>query len=419
MPESMIQMLERRTALTKDMRAILDTAEAEDRDLAGEESTRFDKMGADVDALDERIDRLRKQEARERKATEDRAPEVTRTDDAAPVRFTETPEYREAFFAYLRHGTAELPSEQREILRRGYDSTVERRDFSKGTTTAGGFTVPQSFYGKLYEVLEEEISMRAIGPTVIQTEGGEDLPIPKVSAHGADATPTAEGTGLTSTDDTFAQTTLKAWTYPALKVVSWQLLEDTGVDLEGFLARELAREIAYGQNANFVTGDGSSKPRGVTIDAAVGKTGASGQTGTVTADDILDLVYSVKRPYRKRGKFLMNDGSIKIVRKLKDGENRYLWTPSGTGGLTPGEPDQLAGYPVFADEDVATMAASAKSILFGDFTAYYIRDVKQMAIRRLDERYAEKLQSGFLAWLRSDGALIDTAAVKHYANAAS
>ena len=151
--------------------------------------------------------------------------------------------------------------------------------------------------------------------------------------------------------------------------------------------------------------------------SSVGKTGATGQTATVIYDDIVDLVYSVDKAYRQNAKFMMNDSTVKAIRKLKDGNGLPLWQPT----LQAGEPDSLIGYPVVINNDVAAMAASAKSILFGDFKKYKVRRVKDVTLLRLVERYAEAHQVGFLAFARFDGDLLDagTDPIKHYANPAS
>ena len=156
-------------------------------------------------------------------------------------------------------------------------------------------------------------------------------------------------------------------------------------------------------------------PTGITTQTTAGKVGATGQTTTVTSDDLIDLMFSVPNPYRRNAAWLMNEGGVKALMKLKDTTGQYIWSP----GLTAGAPDTLFGRPVYTDPDMPVMAANAKSILFGEFSYYQIRDVRGIAVQRLNELYAANGQVGFRAYHRTDGKLLNTAAVKHYANSAT
>jgi HK97 family phage major capsid protein len=200
--------------------------------------------------------------------------------------------------------------------------------------------------------------------------------------------------------------------------VSLQLLQDSAFDMESWLARKLGERIGRAQNAHFTTGTGTAQPEGVQTNATIGKTGTTGQTTSVTYDDLIDLIHSVDPAYRSSGRarFMLNDATLGAARKLKDSQNRPLWEPS----VQVGVPDSLLGYGYTINQDMPVMAADAKSILFGDFFAgYLIRDVRDVQLLRLAERYADYLQVGFLAFSRADGAPQDAAAIRAYRNSAT
>jgi HK97 family phage major capsid protein len=192
--------------------------------------------------------------------------------------------------------------------------------------------------------------------------------------------------------------------------------------MEAFIRNRLAQRIGRITNQHFTTGTGTGQPRGVVTAASLGKAGQTGQTTTVIFDDLVDLVHSVDPAYREGGRcmFMMNDASLKVVRKLKDSQGRPIFLP-GWDGLAGPMPDTLLGYPVQVNQDVAVMAANAKSILFGDFTYYKIRDVMEVTLFRFDDSAYIKLgQIGFLAWMRSGGNFVDVGgAVKYYQNSAT
>jgi HK97 family phage major capsid protein len=407
------ELKQERAGLVAEMRAILDGADAEKRSaLTAEEQQNYDRLESEVDALGARISQEEQLRARELELTarenglDPRGAQGDLRDETA-----DDAEYRQVFVKYARHGMGELDKEERQILRRGF---VEQRDQSKATGGAGGFLVPTSFEESLYEHLVQAGAVRQTRVQVIQTSSGEALQLPKTSAHGA-ASLLGEGSAASSADETFAQLQVDAWTYARLIKASLQLIEDEVVDVEEYLAREIGRSIGALQNSHFVTGDASSKPNGITVAASIGKTGATGQTLTIIYDDVVDLIHSVAVPYRRQGEFLAADGLIKALRKLKDADGRPLWEPS----VQAGQPDRLLGYPIFNDPDMPAPAANAKSLAFGDFNGYVIRDVRGVSLRRLDERFADALQVGFLGWMRSDGDLLDTNAIKTYAHSAT
>jgi HK97 family phage major capsid protein len=211
---------------------------------------------------------------------------------------------------------------------------------------------------------------------------------------------------------------LNAYVYTSkLVLVSNQLLQDSAFDLETFLSIKLGTRIARAINTHFTVGTGTSQPNGVVTAATSGKVGLVGQTLSLIYDDLIDLEHAVDPAYRNGAKFMMHDQSLKVVKKLKDTTGRPLWLP----GLAFKEPDTINGYGYSINQDMPVMAANAKSVIFGDFSRYYIRKIPAVQVLRLTERYADYNQTGFLAFQRWDGNLVDagTHPIQYYANSAT
>ncbi|MFN0028406.1 MAG: phage major capsid protein [Acidimicrobiales bacterium] len=292
--------------------------------------------------------------------------------------------------------------EIRELTLKG----AERRDLVKGTTTAGGFTVATGFYDQLMEHIIEVSAILSAGATVLRTDNGETLPVPKTTAHGTGAL-IAEGASITESDPVFGQVNLGAFKYGQMVQVAQELVNDTAVDLIGYIARQAGRAVgnAFGTHAILGTG-GGTQPSGIAPNATVGVTGAAAVVGAFSADNLIDLHYSVIAPYRSSTScaWLMRDASVAAVRKLKDTTNQYLWQPS----YQLGQPETLLGKPIFTDPNVAAVGLSARSVLFGDISAYFVRMVNEIRFERSDEfGFGNDLVS-FRCILRADGALVDT-----------
>ena len=202
--------------------------------------------------------------------------------------------------------------------------------------------------------------------TVLRTQSGEDINVPKTTAHGT-AGIIAEGAVISESDPTFAAVTMQAFKYGVVTQASTEPIEDSGVDLVGYLARQAGRAIGNASGADFVTGDGSAKPNGIVTGSIKGVTGATGQSGVPSADELIDLYFSVIPEYRRAGTWMMSDATWAGVRKLKDMDGQYLIDRLGSGGEL-----SLLGRPVVIDTNVANTGVSSKSVLFGDFSAYYI-----------------------------------------------
>jgi HK97 family phage major capsid protein len=222
---------------------------------------------------------------------------------------------------------------------------------------------------------------------------------------------------------TFGSVAVNPFKYSSLRIaIPLELIQDSAIDVVQFVVNRLATRLGRITNLHYTTGDGSSKPFGVTGRAATGKTGATGTATSVTYEDLIDLIHSVNSAYRARGaQFMLKDLSLAIVRKIKDENGRPIWNPGDSEGIAGGTPSTLCGYGYVVNDDMPTMAANAKPIAFGDFSQFVIRDVADsMSIKRFDDSaFALNGQVGFCGWMRTGSNLLDTAAVKVFVNAAS
>ena len=275
-----------------------------------------------------------------------------------------------------------------------------------GTDSEGGYLVPDEYERTLVEALEEENVFRQLAK-VIRTSSG-DRKIPVVATKGTASWIDEEGAYLES-DDSFGQVSIGAYKVGTMIKVSEELLNDSVFDLEAYISREFARRIGAKEEEAFFTGDGSGKPLGVLAATGGAETGVTAASATaITADELIDLFYSLKAPYRRNAVWVLNDSTIKAIRKLKDNQGQYLWQPS----LTAGAPDLLLGKPVRTSAYMPAIAADAKTVAFGDFSYYWIADRQGRSFKRLNELYAATGQVGFLASQRVDGKLVLPEAIK-------
>jgi len=308
---------------------------------------------------------------------------------------------------YLRHGN-NVTAEQAVAIRNAMSTT---------TPAEGGYTVPAEIAAMVIEKMKAFGGMREVA-TVLTTASGGVLNFPTSDGTGEVGEIVGENAAATAGDVTFGNIPLAVFKYSSKKIaLPVELIQDSAIDVISFVINRLATRIARIQNTHFTVGGGTTVPDGVIPKSATGKTGTTGQTLTVIYDDLVDLKHSVNRAYRRNARYMMNDLSVAVVSKLKDTSGRPIWTPS----ITLDAPDMLNGHPVAINDDVAVMAANAKSIAFGDFSEYNIRDVAgSTSMRRFDDSaFALNGQVGFCGWTRSGGNLLDTAAVKVYVNSAT
>lgn len=389
-----LELREKRAKAWEAAKAFLDAKRGTDGMVSAEDTATYDKMEADVVALGKEIERLEKQEALDRELSKPLNTPLT-AKPAVPGADNKTgrasDEYKKAFWNVMRSKNPH--HDIRNALEVGEDSE-------------GGYLVPDEFERTLVQSLEEENIFRKLAK-IIQTSSG-DRKIPVVTTHGT-ASWLDEEELYPDTDEVFGQTSIGAYKLGTFIKVSDELLNDSVFDLPSYISTEFARRIGSKEEEAFFVGDGSGKPIGIfaaTGGAQLGVTTA-GATA-ITVDEVIDLFYSLKSPYRKKAVFVMNDSTVKAIRKLKDGQGQYLWQPS----LTAGTPDTILNRPVYTSAYVPTIEAGAKTIAFGDFKYYWIADRQGRSFKRLNELFATTGQVGFMATQRVDGKLILPEAIK-------
>lgn len=407
-------LLDKRANAWSQAQDIRTRAEADGYNLTTEEDETWQRALDDVEKLSKQIE-VEERHARLNAiapAAESVAP--TQRDDADP----EAGEYRQAFNAMLRRGVGRLSADQQSVLERGFGE-IDTRALSSVTDAAGGYTVPDEFSNRLVETMKAYGGLLGI-VDVLTTASGTDLLWPTNDDTANEGAILDENTQISEQDVAFGQGKLKAYTYTSKLIrVPLQLLQDSAIDIEAFLARRIGERIGRAVAGHIATGAGTTQPVGVanaTVGFGVGVTGATGNTTTVTYDSLVDLEHSVDPAYRGSAQYAMNDLTLAAIRKLKDSQNRPLWVPSVAGGV----PSTINGRPYTIDNKLPAPAANAKSILFGDFkTGYIARRVSGAQVLRLSERYADFLQVGFFGFARWDGVIQDAAAVKAYKHSAT
>ena len=389
------EMLEKRKNLLNTMDGFLETHKNSNGALSVEDDATYSKMEKEFDELTASITRAQRRANMEMEMNKPVNAPIT----AKPMVMTEPEDstgraskgYKKNFWNAMRR--KQMTPEMVNALQIGTDSE-------------GGYLVPDEYEKTLVEALEEENIFRKLAH-VISTSSG-DRKIPVVASKGSASWVDEEGT-IPDSDDAFNQVSIGAYKLGTLIKVSNELLNDSVFNLESYISKEFARRIGSKEEDAFFNGNGTGKPVGIfnaTGGAEVGVTAASATA--ITADEIIDLFYSLKAPYRKNAVWILNDATIKALRKLKDNNGNYLWQPS----LTAGTPDTILGRPVYTSSYVPTIAAGAKTIAFGDFSYYWIADRAGRNFKKLTELYAANDQTGFVATQRVDGKLILPEAIK-------
>jgi HK97 family phage major capsid protein len=318
---------------------------------------------------------------------------------------------------------------------RGGDSALNaaewaevRNTMSTTTGSEGGFTVQSDVATSVLDALKAYGGMRDVS-TIIRTEKGNPMSFPTSDGTSEVGELIAENTTATAADVVFGTKALGVYKFSSkIVAVPFELLQDSSVDVEAFVQGRMITRLGRITNTLFTTGTGSGQPTGVVTAAGTGVTAANGtsQVSAIIYDSVIDLIHSVDPAYRAQGnaRFMMNDASVKVLRKVKDSAGRPIFVPGfdgNSGGAALSAPDTLAGYAISINQDMAVMAAGAKSIAFGDFSHYHIRDAMDISMFRFtDSAYTKLGQVGFLAWMRSGGNLVDVGgAVKLFVNAAS
>ena len=291
--------------------------------------------------------------------------------------------------------------------------TESRTGLVVGTTTAGGYTVPTTFRALLYQHLVFSSAIRQTNATVLTTENGDALLLPKTTAHPSNGTIVSEAAGIGEADPTFGQATLNAYKYGNLIQTSTELEQDTVVDLLGYIAKAAARSIANGAGADFVTGSGTSKPQGLLVGASTiaQVTGGTGTSGAPTFTELTKIYDKIIPGYQVNAEWFMSQSALQAIRALVNTQG----TPIFLQSLSGDQPSTLFGKPVIIDPNMPASGTSATSVAFGDFSSYFIRDVAGIRFERsVDYAFANDLNT-YRVLLRTDGRLLDlTGAIATY-----
>lgn len=323
-----------------------------------------------------------------------------------------------AFDNYLRFGFGGLTRYDRDLMQARYVADPRmstelvalgiRASQSVGSGSGGGYSVPDEVMLPIVEALKAFGGMRAVS-TVVPTRSGSDLPIPTDDDTSMVGEIINEHTEHSEGDVAFGQVVLQGFLYSSKIIkVSRQFLQDFNGNVAAYLGRKIGERIGRIQNTHFTVGDGSSKPRGVVPASTLGKTAAG--FAAITYDELVDLMHSVDPAYQPNGRWMMNFTTLGMIQKLIDSNGQPLWGPMANEG-----PSTVLGRPYIINQDMPDVTTGSRSLLYGDLSSYHIRDAGNVIVLRLDERFAEKLQVGFIGFLRSDGDLVDagTNPVKH------
>lgn len=389
---TLTELLEKRARAWDAAKNWLDEKTDENGLMTAEDAQAYDRMEKDITALTDQIERQKRADAID-------------ADMAKPVRDAIKPpidnerksgrasaEYANAFWDVMRIGNAGMTPEIRNALKEGAD-------------TDGGYLVPDEFERTLIAALDENNIFRQFARK-ITTSG--DRYIPTLETRGT-ASWIAEEGKYPESDVKFGQKLLRAHKLATLIKISEELMNDSAFNMSAFIASEFGRRMGRAEEEAFLTGDGSGKPTGILNDSDGAQTGVTAASATaVTFDEIFDLFYSLRSPYRNRAVFVMNDDTVKLVRKIKDKNDQYIWQPS----VTSGAPDMIMGRGVYTSEFMPKAASGNAAILFGDLSNYWIADREGYTLKRLNELYAETGQIGFRGSKRLDGRLMLNEAVK-------
>jgi HK97 family phage major capsid protein len=392
-----IELRGRRAQLIKDADAIVAAAQAEGRSMTSEEKSKFEAIEADARGLKQEIEIIERNAElkKEIAAMEGEARAAAPKANAAS-----------AFGKYLRHGFSALTAEERAMVqKRGTATQVA------GTDNLGGYLVPQEFSNELNVATAFTGEVERLAKKLNTASGGL-LDYPTLNDTATDANLVTEAGAVTVQDMTFGNAQLSAYNYSSLVRVSQQLLQDSAFDLNSFLVEAMGERIARATNAAFTTGTGSSQPQGIVTGSALGKTAAG--ASAITADDILDLIYSIDPSYRNKPGFglMAHDNIIAAVRALGLGAaNDFpIFIPS----MEVGQPDRIFGVPVYVNNDMqSSIATGTKTMVAADFSQFVVRNAGGIQMLRLNERFADELEVGFVSWKRSDSKVLNSAAVKH------
>jgi HK97 family phage major capsid protein len=325
-----------------------------------------------------------------------------------------------ALRAMLTGGVSALSPEQRAAMNARTSPEI-RNAMSTTTAGEGGYTVATEFSRNLIQAMRALFPVRSVASS-IQTSTGAQMLFPTADSTAEEGEIVGQNNSASTGETTFGQASLDVYKYSSKSIaLPFELLQDSMFDIEAYIVELLRLRKGRIQNRHHTVGSGVGQPRGIVTCAAAGKIGATGSSVTVGYDDLVDLEHSVDPFYRPAGRWMMHDDTLKALRKLKDGNQRPIFVPGYEQGNPGGAPDRLLGREIVLNQHMPSMAANAKSVLFGDFSKYLIRDVMDVTLFRMtDSKYTEKGQVGFVAFSRSGANMVDVGgAIKYFQNSAT
>ena len=376
------ELIQKRAKVWETAKSLVDTHEDKNGRLSAEDTTAYNRMEQEIEDLTASIERQQRAADRDKMLSQPiNSPIVTKPANGVDVKTGRaSDEYKAAMLGALRSNFRNVSN----VLQEGVDAD-------------GGYLVPEEYDRRLIDVLDEENIMRSLA-TKITTSGEHKI---NIAATKPSAAWIEEGGALKFSDATFAQILLDAHKLHVAIKITEELLYDNAFGLENYIIMQFGKALANAEEDAFLNGDGKEKPTG--IFAKTGGGNVTAEVAAFTGDELINLVYTLKRPYRKKAAFIMNDKNLAVLRKLKDANDQYLWQPS----LKEGEPERLLGYPVYT-----SAYAPADAIAFGDFSYYNIGDRGSRSFKKLTELFAGNDMVGFVAKERVDGKLILPEAVQ-------
>lgn len=387
--DKIMELRDKRVKLWEEAKNFLNSHTDEDGKLSAEDAAAYEKMEADVVEMKKAIDRLERQAAIDRELDKPTSKPITnQPENAKPAGgFRATDEYKQDMLTAMRTRFRNISN----VLQEGNDQQ-------------GGYLVPVEYDNRLIDILNEENIMRSLA-TKITTSGEHKI---NIAATKPAAAWIEEGGALTFGDATFDQIMMDAYKLHVAIKVTEELLYDAAFNLEGYIIDQFGKALANAEEDAFLNGDGKGKPMGVFDTTNGGQYNTTTSTANISADDIINLVYTLKRPYRKSAVFITNDKTLASLRKLKDNNGAYLWQPA----LAAGEPDRLFGYAIHTSQFAPEAAAGKATMAFGDFSYYNIGDRGSRSMQELKELFAGNGMVGYVMKERVDGRLILPEAVQ-------
>lgn len=399
---TLAELKQKRARIAAEMRTFHD-AQGETA-WGDEQRSKWDGMKADLKKLDEHIQREEELRDTEQRFVEDNAGRLAAEAAAAVGQGSPEEQRSQAFIKFVRHGAAELTSEERKML-------LEARAQGVTGPEKGGYTVPTTFLAKVQESMKQYGGIASVAQVLV-TDGGNPIEWPTSDGTNDEGELIGENTDAGEKDVEFGMDALGAHKLTSKVIrVSNELLSDSGIDMETFLSGRIGSRIGRAESRLIVMGTGTgtpAQPKGLAASASVGKQTTA--AGAFTWKEVNGLIHSIDPAYRNAPKFRLafNDATLQVLEEMEDGNGRPLWIP----GLDASAPARLLKYQYVIDQAIPSVAAGAKFMFAGDFDQFIVRRVRSMVLKRLVERYAEYDQTGFLAFHRFGCVLQDTAAIK-------